>query len=631
MSISSRKSDVSATTGDLRLRARLLDETQEAVFAWELGSAIEYWNRAAESLYGYTAQEACGQVSHRLLKTSNADGISSVVSALAQSRQWTGELTHRTKAGGTVIVESRMVVIEDEGRSIVLESNRDITGRKAAEGALRHQQQLSRGIIEQAVDSIFVIDEDGFILSANPEAIRVFGWTEEELVGRNLHSTLHHHYPSGDDYPVSDCPINRVHLSGQPIRGVELAFFRKDGSIIEVSCSNVPLTLGSERIGAALIIRDISLRKAMEKALVDSEERLRVAIASANMGTWDYNPVTKTGRWDAQCKRSFGLSAASPVNYGDFARSVHPEDRKRVAECVRRALDPSGDGRFAAEFRTIGPADHMLRYTDARGQAFFGKVAEKSRAVRFIGTVADITAQKRSEEALRRANEDLRQFAYAAAHDLQEPLRNVVNLLGLYKRTNPMDQQVSGDELIDESIEDARRMHRMVQDLLSFTKVSDTGAILPSATNSKEVLKEVIRGLSVLIEEAEATILSGNLPTINMQATHLRQLLQNLISNALKYRRPGLKPTVNVSAVKSARGWTFAVADNGIGFDPIYAERIFGVFKRLHGRNEYPGSGIGLAICSRIVSLYGGRIWAEGRPGGGATFFFTATSAEGQQ
>jgi light-regulated signal transduction histidine kinase (bacteriophytochrome) len=268
---------------------------------------------------------------------------------------------------------------------------------------------------------------------------------------------------------------------------------------------------------------------------------------------------------------------------------------------------------------------------DARGQAFFGKVAEKPRAIRFIGTVADISSQKRSEEALLRANEDLRQFAYAAAHDLQEPLRNVVNLLGLYKRINPEDQQNSGDDLIEESIEDARRMHRMVQDLLSFTKVSDTGAIVPSATDSGEVLREVIRGLAILIEEAGATIVFRELPAINMQPTHLSQLLQNLISNALKYRHPDVKPTVAVSAAKTGRAWTFSVADNGIGFDPIYAQRIFGVFKRLHGRNEYPGSGIGLAICSRILSLYGGRIWAEGRPGAGATFFFTAAAAEDQQ
>jgi PAS domain S-box-containing protein len=601
------------------------------VFTWEIGSAIEYWNRAAASLYGYSSQEACGQISHELLKTSAPNGVPNILIALRENKQWSGELTHRTKTGDLVTVESRMVVVEDEGRSVVLEANRDVTCRKTAETALRNEQQLSRGIINQAVDSIFVIDGDGIVLSANPEAERVFGWTEGELAGRNLHSTLHHHYPTGADYPVVDCPINKVHLSGEPIRGIELVFFRKDGSTVDVSCSNVPLTLDSERVGTALIIRDISQRKSMEKALVESEERLRVAIASAKVGTWDYNPVTKTGRWDAQCKRSFGLPPSRPVNFGDLARSIHPEDRKRVAECVRQALNPSGDGRFAAEFRTIGPADHSLRYTDARGQAFFGKVAEKPRAIRFIGTVADITAQKRDEEALRRANEDLRQFAYAAAHDLQEPLRNVVNLLGLYKRTSPADQQNPGDELIDESIDDARRMHRMVQDLLSFTKVSDTGAILPSATDSGEVLAEVIRGLGILIEEAGATILFRNLPTINMQPTHLRQLLQNLISNAVKYRRPGVKPTVNVSVAKTGREWTFAVADNGIGFDPIYAQRIFGVFKRLHGRNEYPGSGIGLAICSRIISLYGGRIWAQGRPGTGATFYFTAASAESQQ
>ncbi|MFL6414580.1 MAG: sensor histidine kinase, partial [Bryobacteraceae bacterium] len=506
----------------------------------------------------------------------------------------------------------------------------DITTRKAAELALRNEQQLSRGIIRQAVDSIFVIDSDGVILSANPEAERVFGWTEEELVGQNLHSTLHHHYPSGGEYLVSDCPMSEVHLSGEPIRGVELVFFRKDGSTVDVSCSNVPLTLGSERIGAALIIRDISQRKTMEKALVESEERLRVAIASANMGTWDYNPITKNGRWDAQCKKSFGLSPAGPASYADFARSVHPEDRKRLAEFVRQALDPNGDGRFAAEFRTLGAADHALRYAQARGQAFFGKVGETPRAVRFIGTVADITAQKRSEEALRRANDDLRQFAYAAAHDLQEPLRNVVNLLGLYKRTNAPPDQGSAGELIDESIDDARRMHRMVQDLLSFTKVSEEGVIGLTAAASGEVLREVIQALAVLIDEAGATITFSDLPIINMRPTHLRQLLQNLISNAMKYRRTGVKLVIEVSAAKTGREWIFAVADNGIGFDPVYAQKIFGVFKRLHGRNEYPGSGIGLAICSRIVGLYGGRIWAEGRLGTGATFFFTAGPAEAQ-
>ena len=420
---------------ETRLRARLLDETQEAVFTWRVGSTIEYWNRAAERLYGYSAEEAHGQVSHDLLRTGTGEGIAHFLDALKESKQWTGELTHRTKNGETVIVESSMVVVEDDSESIVLESNRDITARKAAEAALHREQQLTREIITQAVDSIFVINGNGVILSANPEAERVFGWSEEELVGQNLHATLHHHYSSGDEYPVSECPINEVHLSGEPIRGVELVFFRKDGSTVDVSCSNVPIHLDSERVGTALIIRDISQRKKMEKALVESEERLRVAIACANMGTWDYNPVAKTGRWDAQCKRSFGLAPALPASYGDFARSVHPDDRKRVSECVRQALDPSGDGRFAAEFRTLGPFDHVVRYADARGQAFFGNLGKESRAIRFIGTVSDVTPQKRSEEALRRANDDLRQFAYAAAHDLQEPLRNVVNLLGLYKRT----------------------------------------------------------------------------------------------------------------------------------------------------------------------------------------------------
>jgi signal transduction histidine kinase len=263
-------------------------------------------------------------------------------------------------------------------------------------------------------------------------------------------------------------------------------------------------------------------------------------------------------------------------------------------------------------------ADEQRRYTD--------EMAALHRQA-----MEALSSSKQNEEALRRANDDLRQFAYAAAHDLQEPLRNISNSLGLIKRVQSEPLQAEVTELVEESIDSAQRLIQMVKDLLAFSRVVSELDRATEHIDANEVMHQVLKDLSTAISDSGARIKIRTLPLLQMENAHLLQLFQNLVGNALKYRRMDVTPHIEVSAVRQRTEWLFTVTDNGIGFDPIYAERIFGVFKRLHVRDQYPGTGIGLALCSRIVALYGGRIWAESQAGAGSTFKFTMPSSKVQE
>jgi len=260
-------------------------------------------------------------------------------------------------------------------------------------------------------------------------------------------------------------------------------------------------------------------------------------------------------------------------------------------------------------------ADDQRRYTE-------------EMAVLHRQAMEALSSSKQNEEALRRANDDLRQFAYAAAHDLQEPLRNIANSLGLIKRVQQQPLQSEVTELVQESIDSAQRLMQMVKDLLAFSRVVSEVDRATEQIDGNDVMHQVLKDLSAAISDSGAQVKIGPLPLVEMENAHLLQLFQNLVGNALKYRRMEVTPLIEVSAVRQGTEWLFTVTDNGIGFDPIFAERIFGVFKRLHVRDQYPGTGIGLALCSRIVALYGGRIWAESQIGVGSTFKFTMSSSK---
>ncbi len=247
----------------------------------------------------------------------------------------------------------------------------------------------------------------------------------------------------------------------------------------------------------------------------------------------------------------------------------------------------------------------------------------------YIGVVfREITERKKAEEALKskleelhRSNEELEQFAYVSSHDLQEPLRMITSYLQLLQRRYQGKIDDKADKYIYYAVDGAARMQVLINDLLEFSRVT-TKAKEPEPTDSELVLDHALSNLDLYIKENKATVSYDPLPEVMADSTQLAQVFQNLIANGIKFHSEET-PKIHISAEKKASEWVFSVQDNGIGIDPQYSEKIFEVFKRLHKKEEYPGTGIGLAVCKKIVERHGGRIWVESELGKGSTFYFT--------
>jgi signal transduction histidine kinase len=256
------------------------------------------------------------------------------------------------------------------------------------------------------------------------------------------------------------------------------------------------------------------------------------------------------------------------------------------------------------------------------------RVAERTASIQHTNAELERSRAELSQiaTALRRSNMELESFAYAASHDLQEPLRTITAFAQLIQRRASYGPTGETTGYLQTMIEAATRMQELINGLLEYSRVS-RAADVPSYQVSLECVLETLRkNLSAHIREAEANIVHSELPVVSGSEVDLVRLFQNLISNSLKYRRPGVPCTIRVDAAKQENGWCISVHDNGVGFKPEYGEQIFGIFKRLD--RDYPGAGVGLAICRTIVEKYGGRIWADGQPGRGATFHVTWPAGE---
>ena len=256
--------------------------------------------------------------------------------------------------------------------------------------------------------------------------------------------------------------------------------------------------------------------------------------------------------------------------------------------------------------------------------AVFVDLFKKTAEVRQLNAELERRVEERTGE-LRRSNEELQQFAYVASHDLQEPLRMVTSYVQLLAQRYQGQLDSEAQEFIGYAVEGAQRMKALIDDLLAYSRVNIRERLVVP-TDSGAVLQQTLQNLHIQIAESGATVTADPLPTVSTDRMQLGLLWQNLLSNALKFRGQE-PPRVHVSARRQGNEWVFSVRDNGIGMEPRHTERIFQMFQRLHTRQEYPGTGIGLAICKKIVERHGGRIWVESEPGQGTTFFFTLPAA----
>jgi PAS domain S-box-containing protein len=372
---------------------------------------------------------------------------------------------------------------------------------------------------------------------------------------------------------------------------------------------------------ASVLERTASLRHAIRQ-LEENQSVLNEAQRVAHVGSWEWDIPTNRITWSDELYRIYGLEPGStPMTYESYLERVHPNDRGRVMTAIQTAL--AGSDSFEFEERVLRP-EGEVRVLHSKG---YVERDASGVAHGMIGTCHDVTQRKEAEneleqrmEELARSNAELSVFTHVASHDLKEPLRAVASNVQLIERRMGDAGDLAVRRSIGFAVDGVRRMEEMITDLLEYSRA---GRFSKTDVDAGTALSEAIERLQSLVIESGARIENGSLPVVEADPSRLVQLFQNLLANAIKYRDPGRRPEIRVAAERRGPMWMFEVFDNGRGFEADKAARIFDLFERLPSDQEIPGTGIGLAICRRIVETHGGRIWAESEPGRGSVFRFT--------
>jgi PAS domain S-box-containing protein len=494
-----------------------------------------------------------------------------------------------------------------DGTIVQLAITRNTTERKSGERAAL----LLGAIVDSSDDAIISKDLNGIITSWNQSARRLFGYTAEEAIGKSITMLI------PDDRQDEEPNILARLKRGERVDHFETIRRRKDGSLLNISLTISPVKDRQGRIiGASKIARDITERKRAEAALLISEARFRQLADAMPQIVWT---ARADGSIDYYNEQWYDFTGFSRDDFGDatWSRILHPDDLDWTRQEWHSAVASAKPFEVACRF--WDRRENRWRWFMSRARPV--RTADET-ITKWFGSCTDIDDQKRLEEELRSANKDLEQFAYSASHDLQEPLRSV-------KIYSELLSNVYGGQLQGEALEflrflhgGATRMEMLVRDLLAYTQATHVESNAGIA-DAGEAFQHVVDNLAASISQTGATVSAGPLPRVRIHPAHLQQILQNLSGNAVKYHRPGIPPVVHVTAEQQNGDCLFAVRDNGIGVPAEYRERIFGLFKRLHNNDQYSGTGIGLAICKRIVDRYHGRIWVESGPEGGSVFLFT--------
>ena len=571
-----------------------------------------------------------------------------------------GPTVDASKRGKNRWVSTTKVILRDSRGKVTgfIGLGRDITERKRMEEVLAQERSLLRTLINNLPDSIYAKDSAGRKILANPADLKNLRCkTEAEAIGKTDFDL----FPKeiAEKFYADDMKV----IQGQPVINREEYFLNEEGKKQWLLTSKLPLRDQNEQIiGLVGIGRDITEQKQATEALKQSEERMREVVRSTRC-ILNYGEVEAPEGWRERAMKELTIFRWNfPVDEcGGGAGSVSA--RRAAGQDLPTGLDASIAIPMTSmqmhkvtrdAFLTNVPFyRNEFRCTDKHGvehwmQEFITIHKLTENRWQIFGINTDITDLKKSENALRsseaklrqfttqleRSNRELQDFAYVASHDLQEPLRKIVVFGERLKEQEGEKLDGESRDFLERMQKAASRMQTLINDLLTFSRVT-TKARPFTQVDLAQVAREVITDLEGRIEQVKGRVEVGTLPLIDAEALQMRQLFQNLIGNALKFRRPDVPPVVKVAAEiisgpAPEEGETVArkfcrltVSDNGIGFDEKYLDRIFNVFQRLHSRNEYEGTGMGLAIARKIALFHGGEITAKSKPGEGATFIVT--------
>ncbi len=606
----------------LRLLESVITNTTDAVLITEAeplnepGPRIIYVNEAFTRMTGYSAYDVIGKTP-RILQgpKSDREELKRLSDAMRSFQPCEITIVNYHKNGDEFWINFAVSPVTDEkGRHThFIAIQRDVTQRKNEEA----QKQLlaeaytaslaeRNTILESIGDAFFALDENWIITYWNNMAEKVMGKSRSEVLNKNIWEI----YPRAANSPTYT-KYQEAFKTKKAVHFELYSIYLKNWSDISI------FPTGN---GLSVYLRDISERKKAELAATAALEERNTILESIDDAFFAVDKNWTVTYWNNMAERVLMTAKGDILNHGlweVFSVSVGSESYKKYHEAVETGLA----AHFENYFPPLNKWYEISAYPSVNGLSVYFK---------------DITDRKLSETRLNELNESLRkqakelsisnaeleQFAYVASHDLQEPLRMVTSFLTQLEKKYGSIVDDKGKQYIHFAVDGAKRMRQIILDLLEFSRVGsmEDG---PEEVNLNSLIAEVLALYRKQIAETQAQILFNNLPTLQTYKTPIRQVLQNLISNGLKYQKKGGAPLISISYSEDETHWQISVKDNGIGIDPIYFDKIFIIFQRLHNKEEYSGTGMGLAITKKIVENLGGRIWLASEEGKGSIFYFT--------
>jgi PAS domain S-box-containing protein len=615
----------------------LIENATDIIVVLDVTGHIRYASPSVKRVGGYDPVDLVGR---HVLEITHPEDVSTVVEAMASARaqpfvRLNFEVRIRDIEGGwhTLDVTGANLLEEKAVQGFVVNA-RDITERKRAEEALRESEARYRTLVETALDIVLIHDQEK-ILYINPTGLNLLGASRpDEILGKSPLEIVH---PDSLERVRENIAMD---LRGDASPTTQLQLLRLDGTHLWVEGKGVTTCIDGKP-AVQVIMRDITERKRTEQRMLQILEEKREMAQSLesereiletimeNTDTllayldYNFNFVRANKTYVAHS----GYSREDLIGRNHFDLFPDPENQE-IFERARNAGEP---------IHYIAKPFHYNNQPE-RGVTYWNwslvPVKDAEGYIQgFAFSLVDVTEERRTEEKLRelaenlkRSNEDLERFAFISSHDLQEPLRTMVTFSQLLDRRYTGKLDPDADEYLHYIVNAGKRMQNLVQDLLEYSRINTKGGDFCS-TVTTAVLEDALTFVHAKAEENRATITYDPLPAVTADPTQLRQVFSNLISNAIKFGKPGVPPVIHISAKKQDGMVQVSVADNGIGIEPQYYDRIFVIFQRLHGMDAYEGTGIGLAIVKRIIDRHGGRIWVESEPGKGSTFHFTVPAA----
>ena len=607
---------------ELRIKDIVFNASLSAQSTADINGIIDHVNPAFLELWGYKSnEEAIGNSVGSFFE--NPDDAIPVLKALTETGKWEGEFLAKRNDGSTFISQGFATTIYNEqGEQIGFQSaNLDVTKHREADKKLEESEKKYRTLYESNLDGITHVDMEGNFIDANKTLLDMIGYTMEDLKGKTFHELTPQKYSEVDENSV-----NQIMTIGY-CDEYEKEFIRKDGTHFPINLKGwLERDDKGEPIGLWGIIRDITEHKNAEILIQESVENFMDIVNNSPDG---FIIADEKGRHLFANQRvaditGYGIEELVSMTGWELTR---PEDKKELKEMMKKVL--RRETHNMPYERILLRKDGSEIFTEFRTALtkWKGKISP-------MAVIRDITEQKRIEkellstlENLKSVNIELEKFAYVASHDLQEPLRMIVSFIQLLEKRYKDKLDEDADEFIAFIVDGAKRMQSLISDLLTYSRI---GRIVEPfrSIDINVVIDSVINNLKKSIVEIDAKITYDPLPTLTGNEIELMQLLQNLISNAIKFHKDERPPVVHISAKLLKNQWIFSIRDNGIGIDSQYFDRIFIIFQRLHKKDEFGGTGIGLAICKKIIEHHRGKIWVESELGKGSTFYFSIPNTE---